>query len=355
MRFAISINMQRVSPTQSMSQVIDESLQLVTMAERGGFDIAWSAEHHGLELTIGPNPFLQMMQWVGATETIRMGPAVVVAPYWHPIRLAGEVGLFDHYSNARLELGLGRGAFQYEFNRMANGIPQQEGGSFLREMVPLLKALWAGDVEHNGKHWQFPRTTSLPKPLQQPHPPMWVAARGEDTYDFALKNGLDLMCTPLSKPDAEVEDLSRKYHEAIARYPNQRRPRFMVLRRCCVYEDANDWQMIAEHEYRYSRRFAGLFQTSGDVENGFPKPLPDEDSATKDERLKQIHSAMMFGTPQQVVARLKHYESLGFDYYCYGANFDLPHDMATRSLALFINEVIPHFQAPTTVEVASGE
>lgn len=355
MRFAISVNMQRVDPAQSMHDVIHHALELVTMAERGGFDIAWAAEHHCVELTVAPNPFMQLMHWAANTDHIRLGPAVAVAPYWHPIRLAGEAGLFDLYSNGRLELGVGRGAFQYEFDRMANGIPQVEGGSYLREMVPLLRALWAGDVEHNGQCWQFPKSTALPKPMQQPHPPIWVAARGEETFEWAFENGLDVMCTPLSKPFEECEALSNRFHATMAKYPQQPRPRFMVLRRTCVYEDGDDWRQIAETEYRYSRRFAGLFQTSGTVVNGFPEPLPDEDASTKQERLAQIQDAMMFDTPERMVSRLKAYEALGFDCFCYGANFDLPHALARRSLELFIDEVMPHFQSPARTAVGGDE
>lgn len=353
MRFAISVNMQRVDPATPMRRVVDETLELVRMADQGGFDIAWAAEHHGVELTVAPNPFLQLTHWAENTARIRLGPAVVVAPYWHPLRLAGEAGLFDLYSDGRLELGIGRGAFQYEFDRMANGIPQVEGGAHLREMVPLLKRLWAGDVEYRGEHWSLPRVTALPKPVQQPHPPIWVACRGPETFRWAMENGLEIMCTPLSKPFEEVADLARKYRETLASMPAIARPRLLVLRRTCVYERPEQWREIAETEYGYSRRFAGLFQTSGNVTEGFPEPLPDEDAGTREERLRQIHQAMMFGTPEEVVERLRAYEALGFDYFCYGANFDLPHAQARRSLELFIEEVMPHFQARARTPAAA--
>jgi alkanesulfonate monooxygenase SsuD/methylene tetrahydromethanopterin reductase-like flavin-dependent oxidoreductase (luciferase family) len=344
MRFAISVNMQRTDGSTPMRRVVDEALELVKTAEQGGFEIAWAAEHHGVELTVAPNPFLQLTHWAEHTDRIRLGPAVIVAPYWHPLRVAGEAGLFDLYSDGRLELGVGRGAFQYEFDRMANGIPQVQGGEYLREMVPLLRALWAGDVEHHGAHWSFPRTTALPKPLQKPHPPIWVACRGPDTFQWAVENGLEIMCTPLSQPFAEVETLAQRFNDTLAANPDVARPRLLVLRRTCVYDRPEQWREIAESEYRYARRFAGLFQTSGSVENGFPAPLPDEDDVTREERLKSIHEAMMFGTPEEVTERLRAYEALDFDYFCYGANFDLPHAKARRSLELFIERVMPHFQ-----------
>ena len=127
MKFSIAVNLERFDPAQDMRQVIGDALELVRLAEAGGFEIAWAAEHHTIELTIGPNPFTILMHWAAHTTRIRLGTAVVVAPYWHPIRLAGEAALFDLFSDGRLELGLGRGAFQYEFDRMAGGMDQRKG------------------------------------------------------------------------------------------------------------------------------------------------------------------------------------------------------------------------------------
>ena len=96
------------------------------------------------------------MDWAAHTSRIRLGTAVVVAPYWHPIRVAGEAALVDLYSDGRLELGLGRGAFQYEFDRMAGGIDQREGGRYPRGMLPVVRGLWQGDFEHHGEILALP-------------------------------------------------------------------------------------------------------------------------------------------------------------------------------------------------------
>ncbi|MDX1431034.1 MAG: LLM class flavin-dependent oxidoreductase [Gammaproteobacteria bacterium] len=343
MRFSISVNMQRVGADHPMESVVAQALELVRMAEQGGFDIAWAAEHHCVELTIAPNPFLILTHWAAHTQRIRLGTAVVVAPYWHPIRLAGEIGLTDLYCGGRLELGLGRGAFQYEFDRMAGGIPQEQGGEYLREMLPALQGLWRGDYAHEGEHWRFPRATALPKPVQQPHPPLWVAARGPDTFEWAIEHGIDVMSTPLHKPFSEVEALAGRLRETLGRHPGARRPRFLVLRRTCVYENADEWREVAKTERRYARRFDGLFHTAGEVRDGFPQPIPGRDGAIDDDTLAEIRTNMMFGTPDEVVEKLHRYEAAGVDMFCYGANFDLPHERARRSLELFIERVMPHF------------
>src|SRR5690606_35423977 len=170
MKFAIAVNMERFSPGEDMRTIASRALELVRIAEQGGFEIAFAAEHHTIELTIAPNPFTLLTHWAAHTDRIRLGTATVVAPYWHPIRLAGEAALTDILCDGRLEFGIARGAFQYEFDRMAGGIQQQEGVAYLKEIVPVVKALWAGDYAHDGQYWSFPRSTSVPKPLQKPHP-----------------------------------------------------------------------------------------------------------------------------------------------------------------------------------------
>ena len=90
MKFQLAINMERMDDSLDMRDVARHTLEMVQMAEDGGFNIAWAAEHHALEMTIAPDPF-QILTWWGChTSKIRLGTAVAVAPYWHPVRLAGE-------------------------------------------------------------------------------------------------------------------------------------------------------------------------------------------------------------------------------------------------------------------------
>src|SRR5262245_50205178 len=344
MKFSIAVNMTRRHPDVPMEAVAAQALEMVTTAEQLGFHIAWAAEHHTIEYTIAPNPLVLIVHWAAHTRTMRLGTAVITAPYWNHLRAAGEIALADLLTNGRLEVGFGRGAYQYEFDRMAGGMAQERGGDHLRELIPAVQKLWQGDYVHDGVIWKFPRSTSVPKPLQRPHPPLWVAARDPDTYDWTVRHGWDVMATPLSRPDSEVENLAGKLAKAVAAHPGARRPRFMVLRRTCVYQDSKDWRLPAETALEDVRVFNGLFHNSGGVVNGFPTPM-DGTSATAPLTLETLRDNLMFGTPEHVVARIRQYERLGVDHYCYGASFGLPHDMAMRSLTLFGREVMPHFTA----------
>ena len=133
MRFNLVVNMERMAPDEDMQDVISHITEMVQMADKGGIDIVWAAEHHAIEMTIAPNPFQLLAHFAAHTDRIRLGTGVVVAPYWHPIRVAGEAALLDHLSGGRLEFGIGKGAYQREFDRMANGIHQNIGVPMMLE------------------------------------------------------------------------------------------------------------------------------------------------------------------------------------------------------------------------------
>lgn len=346
MKFSIVGFMSRNDPAKDMRQVSDELLDLVKLADEGGFEIAWVAEHHTIEATISPNPFTILTHWAAHTKRIRLGTGVIVAPYWHPIRLAGEAAMADILMDGRLELGFGRGSYQYEFDRMAGGMDQKEGSKYLKEIVPVVKELWKGDYAHDGELWQFPSVTSVPKPVEGREPRMWVAARDPLTFDWAVKNGMHIMSTPLQMPFHEVETLCERFEETVRNNPQVPRPEHMMLRRVCVYDNPDDWEVPVRACTEFGRQFENLFRNLGDVKNGFPEPVSYEAVANrKDYAPEALHENMIFGTPDEVIAKLEAYEDAGVDHFLYGATYGLPHKVACRSVELFNEKVIPHFQA----------
>ncbi|WP_426128319.1 LLM class flavin-dependent oxidoreductase [Pararhizobium sp. PWRC1-1] len=346
MKFAVSLTMERFSPDTPMSSVKSNLLELARMADEGGFETLWTAEHHTIECTISPNPF-QTLTWLGQqTEQIRLGTSTLVAPYWSPIRLAGEAALCDHLTDGRLEFGIARGSYQYEFDRMAGGMPQQEGVAYLKELVPAVRKLWQGDYAHDGHYWKFPLATAVPKPLQQPHPPIWVAARDPGTFDWAISIGANILSTPLSAPAAEIQVLADKFEKAVADHPEVQRPRFMMQRRTCVYDKPEDWQLAVQHSMDYGRTFENLMQNIGAVRDGFPEAVPFESVRGKDNyNPDNIRKNLLFGTPDEVIEKLLAYEAAGVDQYCLGLTFNLPFELQKKTLRLFVDEVMPFFAA----------
>ena len=343
MKFQLAINMERMDDSQDMKAVARHTLDMVQMADQGGFDIAWAAEHHALDMTIAPNPFSILTWWADNTDRIRLGPAVVAAAYWHPIKLAGEAAFFDLISGGRLEFGIGSGAYQREFDRIHPGLKQSDAWRHMQEMLPAVQALWAGDYEHKGEFWSFPTATSVPKPVQK-SVPVWIAARAPITYDYAVKHGCNIMSWPLTRDMAEARTYMARMDEAMAANPGKKRPTMAMMRHTAVYDRKDDWMVPVRAAQRQLSQFENLFKNMGDVENGFPRPIPFDQLGNRAEYDPDMLSRnLMFGTPDEVIAKLKQYEALGVDAFIYYASLGLGMAEQKRSLELFVREVMPAF------------
>lgn len=342
MKFHLAINLERMDDTTSMPDVRDHTIAMVKMADKAGFEIAWAAEHHAIEMTIAPNPFQIMTWWADHTDNIRLGCGVANASYWHPINLAGEAALVDVLSGGRLELGLGAGAYQREFDRMRPGLSQKDGHKYMQEMLPLVRALWEGDVAHHGEHWQFPKATACPKPLQD-KVPMWVAARSPGTFDYAVENDCNVMCWPLTLPFEEAENYKQLLDSAIVK-AGEWNGTFALMRHTSVYDNEADRAATLSGVRNALGKFGNLMMQKGDVVNGFPEniPLADlEGNARVDPTM--LEENLVFGSPEQVIAKLKAYEALGVDSFIYYASMGLDMDVQKRSMELFITKVMPEF------------
>ena len=343
MKFHLAINMERIDDTLSMKDVAKHTLEMVQMADQGGFRIAWAAEHHALEMTIAPNPFSILTWWAEHTNDIRLGTAVIAAPYWHPIKAAGEAAFVDLISGGRLEFGIGSGAYQREFDRMRPGLKQTDAWRYMQEMLPVIRALWQGDYAHEGENWSFPTATSVPKPVQK-EVPVWVAARAPITYDYAVKHGCNIQSWPLTRDMGEAHLYMDRLAEAVANNPGAKRPTMAMMRHTALYDRKEDWMVPVRAAQRQLSQFENLFKNMGDVENGFPKSIPFDQLGNRAEYDPEMLSRnLMFGTPDEVIAKLKEYEAIGVDEFIYYASLGLGLKEQKRSLELFCKEVIPAF------------
>ena len=344
MKFHLSINLERMDDTVSMEDVRNHTLEMVQMADEAGFELVWAAEHHALEMTIAPNPFQLMTWWAANTKNIRLGAGVVNAAYWHPINLAGEAAMTDLISGGRMDLGIGSGAYQREFDRMRPGLDQKDGYKYLQEMLPLIKALWKGDVTHEGEHWQFPASTSCPKPVQD-EVPLWVAARSPVTFDYAVEHNCNIMSWPLTMPFSEAEAYRERLDEAIAKSDRPFTGKWAMMRHTSVYETQDDKQAALDAVRSALAMFGNLMMKSGQVTNGFPSKVPlaslEGNVRVEPEMLAQN---LVFGSPDEVIGKIKQYQEIGVDAFIYYASMGLDMAQQKRSLELFINDVMPAFR-----------
>ncbi len=344
MKFSLFVHMERTDPAKSHADLFHELTELVQIAEAGGFEAAWIGEHHGMEFTIAPNPFINIAYLAGQTSRIRLGTGTVIAPFWHPIKLAGEAALTDIATGGRLDLGIARGAYSFEYERLMPGLDAWTAGQRLRELVPTLRRLWDGDYAHQGEFWSFPATTSAPKPLQTPYPPLWVAARDPNSHEFAVLNGCNVQVTPLASGDGEVASLMERFNTACAAHPETPRPKIMLLQHTFVADSAAEADRLSDDLSAFYCTFGAWFKNQRPIRQGFIEPLNDQDRAEMPMYAPDlIRRNLVIGQPDEVIARLSGYKELGYDQYSVWIDSGLSHERKKKSLDLFIRNVMPAF------------
>ncbi|NRP12632.1 Alkanal monooxygenase alpha chain [Aliiroseovarius sp. xm-m-379] len=345
MKFSLFAHMERISPDQDQKQLYDEFITLCKIADQGGMHAIWTGEHHGMNFTIAPNPMLNLIDVARHTKNVRLGTGTVIAPFWHPIRLAGEAAMTDIITEGRLELGIARGAYEFEYERLMPGMDAWEAGQRLRELVPAVKALWKGDYAHDGEFHQFPKTTSAPQPVQAGGPPIWIAARDPNSHEFAVANGCNVQVTPLWKGDEEVADLMGKFNAACEKHSDQPRPKVMLLQHTYVAEDAADTKLGAQELNRFYCYFGAWFMNKREITQGLIEPLTDEDIANHPFYSPDaMERDLVIGTADEVIKRLKGYEALGYDEYSFWIDSSMSFERKKASLERFIKDVMPAFQ-----------
>ena len=345
MKFSLFVHMERLEPGQSYAELLDELEALVLLAEDGGMEAAWIGEHHGMEFTIAPNPFIQIAYLAPKTSSIRLGTSSVIAPFWHPIKLAGEAAMTDVVTGGRLELGIARGAYSFEYERLHPGLTPAEAGLRMRELVPAVQRLFAGDYEHSGEYWHFPKSSAVPQPIQKNGPPIWVAARDPKSHEFAVRTGCNVQVTPLASGDREVESLMQRFDTACAANPQMPRPQIMLLQHTYVAADEADATRGAKELSRFYCYFGAWFQNEKHVSRGMMEELTREEMAAMPQYAPEtLRENLVIGTVDEVVGRLKFYEALGYDQFSLWIDSGMSFARKKASLTRFVEHVMPHFQ-----------
>lgn len=348
MKFSLFAHMERLDPQQVHTQLREQFLALCNIADEGGMRAIWTGEHHGMEFTIAPNPFLSIVDIANHTKHVKLGTGTVIAPFWHPIKLAGEAAMTDLVTDGRLELGIARGAYSYEYERLIPGLDAWEAGQRMRESTVLLRQLWKGDCCHSGEFYQFPSTSSAPKPLQDGGPPIWIAARDPSSHQYAVDNGFNVQVTPLWQGLDEISLLMSRFNDACTQSEGTR-PKVMLLHHTYVASDGNDVDVAAVELSRFYSYFGAWFQNKRTVTQGYIDPLTDEELA----RNALMSPANMkrdltIGTASEVIDQIKRYEDMGFDEYAFWIDSGMSFERKRASLQRFIDEVMPAFAQEST-------
>ncbi len=279
--------------------VFEEHIEQVKHADRLGFDTAWFAEHHFSNYCICPSPLLMAARCAGETERIKLGPAVVVVPLYHPARLLAEIGMVDCVSNGRLVLGVGSGYQPYEFDRFGQNL--SEARDRLGEFLAMLKAAFANETfSFAGNQYRMPTTHISARPVDD-LPEIWIAGDHEFGHRLCAREGY----VPMFTGRWGAADYLKEQRQRIARsYAAEGRdPETVpigVQRFMCVTESRAETLDYVDNA-RHQMRLASALRRRAEVMDGAMMtevPIPNEIS------LEAMADNLLVGDCETIAERL---------------------------------------------------
>jgi len=290
-----------------LSSVYDRALQRIAIMDRASYDAVWLAEHHFSSFSVCPSVHMVGVLAAARTTRLRIGTGVSLAPFYHPLRLAEEVALLDQLSGGRVNWGAGRGFARVEFENF--GVPPEESTSRFHEAVDIVLRAWTEErLTFAGKHFSFEGVEVLPKPMQQPHPPVWMAATSEGAIEWAAGRGFSI----LMDPHAAHSDIGRKrrfYAEKLAGAGHSIEGRELPVARLVALGDS------AAKARDVARRGAQWIVDSYFGAQHNPVGVKDPNKPGADPVQRYLDEVILHGTPEAVLdelLRLK--QEIGLDY-----------------------------------------
>jgi len=335
----------------SEHKLLKNALEQVELSDRGGFDYIWATEHHFLEEyahSSAPEVFLAAC--TQRTKNVRIGHGIVQMPpnINHPARVAERIATLDLISDGRVEYGVGAGATETELGGFS--VPQPvkkemmlEG---LRACVRMLVEDPFGGFE--GQYIKVPPRNVVPKPLQKPHPPLWLACSNRTSILQAARLGVGALTFSFVSPEEAnqwVKDYYATFESECVPVGYAVNPNFAVT---CPFLCDRDEQRMAQlgaESYGFFIYGLGHYSFFGDHEPGV-SDIWDEfhnnphEFAPPEGRIQDC-----VGTPEMIRKRLQEFEAAGIDQViCLSQAGKIPHELLCSSIELFTQEVVPEFK-----------
>ena len=389
MKLSVQYEMQR--PSLDDHRVIEETLEQCILADEVGFDYLWFVEHHFLTgFSASPSPEVFYGALSRLTKRIRLGFGVVILPYHHPVRVAERVAMLDHLSHGRVDLGTGRSA---PYEQLGMGIDPRDTRDMWEESLSMIPKIWESDMfKWEGRFWNVPPRQVLPKPYQQPHPPLWVAALQPSTYQLAAEKGIGVLSFGASAPDVlkphidEYRERVRSANPVGAVVNDQwcsstlgicgednREARELAVQSIKTFfgpgrpyvQDQKDiyakllenWGGVPDHLNQNFRRYVDLGSQEEevvDLSGGGALTYAIWNQLDADTLCDR--GVVIGGDPDSCIAALKLHEEAGCDQMMIMMQTEsIPHEKVMKSLELFGKYVIPEFKKSEVKAAATAE
>ncbi len=359
MKFGIFYELQLPRPWENDNerQLYHNALDQLELADRLGYDYAWEVEHHFLEeYSHSPAPEVFLAAASQRTQRIRLGHGIIQLTTNHPARVAERVAALDLVSNGRVEFGMGEGGSITELGPFDRSLDEKRAiwEDAVRAVLPMFRD---GGWEYQGEYFNFPLRNVLPKPVQKPHPPLWVACSQLETIEMAGRRGMGALGFQFISADAAYAWV-HAYYNAFTKHLDkltdyQTNPNMALV----------TYFMCAETDEEARRRADGIpffqfalqFYSAERIGKVRERPAPGtvnlwaEYEAWKrdnpDAHARAV-SGGLIGSPETLRRKLRKFETSNVDQIILlnqaGKN---SHEHICESLDLFAREVMPEFHA----------
>jgi len=356
-------------------RVIRDCVEQAVYAEQMGFDRVWAVEHHCLKWYAHMSAPEVFLTWVAARTTrIRVGHGVVCMPfnYNHPIRVAERAAMLDILSNGRLDLGAGRGATLQEMSAM--GVDPDRTAVEVEEALRMIGTMWRGDdgegdaaFEWHGGLLQVAPHPVLPRPVQMPHPPLFLACSQYDTVALAAEYGIGALVLGFSGPD-DIAEMRRIYDNAIATRSRKRfvssevNDHFSALCPTIVLDDGDHALQVGARAQRFFAEAINHWYAGGPP----PSEVVDatdhvaEMEVVRDQAIARLHDAKIpvrpsttgvynidhaYGTATRAIEYVERLVDAGADeIMCIIQMGTVPQEICMETIRQWGEKVIPHFR-----------
>ena len=337
--------------------VWNENLHLGDLAEPLGFDSIWTTEHHTTPYCMIPNPLLLLAYFAGRTKKIGFGTMVIVLPWHHPFRVAGEIAFASVLMQGRrLQIGVGRGTSKSEFE--AHEIDRNESrGRFAESIEVIRTALTNERFSFHGEHFNIPETSVRPRPASNDLVPDMIGAFvSPESLDIVADLRLGALFTGAAAPE--------KVRDDVARFNRIRADKGLDPMQPIIFH----WVFCAETEeeaIQGAQEYMGLSTMEIALHYGLADPSAYEgltgyehyqkqarDAATVDpmKALEDLLDMQIIGTPAQCIEKIRYLQELTsaremIGLFHYGG---MPIEVAERNMRLFAEQVLPAVHAMDT-------
>ena len=302
MEFGVFILAQQRGYHQTSQQVINNSIQQTVAAEQAGFNNAWYAEHHFNNYSLSPSPLMMVAHMAAKTKRIRLGTAVCILPLYQPARFLAEVGFADTVSDGRLDLGVGSGCQEFEFERF--GVEIAQSGAIYNEFLDILnKGLTEKIFEYDGQFLKMPPSSIAVRCVQDPMPPVWITSGNPHSLGRGVREHHNLFVTALLNGKAGIQGLRERLVKVASDNGKDldRDVKFGFLR--CAYASDNNAEIDSYLDCaRFQRRISeSLKYRRSQSDDGYMiKEMPSETDPT----IEQLRANLPVGSVNEVIDKM---------------------------------------------------